>query len=87
VVPVGTVSKETTRKRRKRRTRFVDLDARNEASANIVRGAMVLGIGLAVTLGTRLLAQGSGGGYYVVAWGAVVFGAMRLIYGIFQFFV
>jgi hypothetical protein len=45
-------------------------------------GAVVAVIGLAVTLGTHAAASSSGGGKFVVAWGAMLFGAIELVWGL-----
>jgi len=43
--------------------------------ANMTRGAITCAVGLLITFWTMSAAQG--GGTYVVAWGAIVFGAIR----------
>jgi hypothetical protein len=49
---------------------------------NIVAGLIIGGIGIAITAVTYEMA--SGGGTYVVAWGAVLVGAVRVIQGFAQ---
>jgi len=49
---------------------------------NMAVGAIVCLIGIAVTAGTYSAA--SSGGHYVVAWGAIVFGAFQFLKGLFQ---
>jgi hypothetical protein len=49
---------------------------------NMAIGAVVCLIGIAVTAGTYSAA--SSGGHYVVAWGAIVFGAFQFLKGLFQ---
>jgi hypothetical protein len=53
--------------------------ARTEAEKRMLHGALWCGDGIFVTGITYLGA--SGGGIYVVAWGAIVFGAFRFIQG------
>jgi hypothetical protein len=50
--------------------------------ANMGIGLLIAVIGLAVTIGTYSAA--SGGGRYVVAWGAIAVGAWRFFVGLFQ---
>lgn len=45
-------------------------------------GAVVGVIGLAVTLGTHAAASSSGGGKFVIAWGAMLVGAIELVWGL-----
>jgi hypothetical protein len=46
-------------------------------------GAIICIIGLVVTIGSYAAASGSsGGGSYVIAWGAIVFGAIRFFKGL-----
>ncbi|WP_020471308.1 hypothetical protein [Zavarzinella formosa] len=45
-------------------------------------GALWCGGGIIVTLGT--LAMAAGGGSYVVAWGAIIFGAIQFFRGMSQ---
>jgi hypothetical protein len=55
---------------------------RNEAYKQMAIGAVVAIIGIVVTFGTySAAANSSGGGSYVVAWGAIVFGGWRFIRG------
>ena len=50
--------------------------------ANMAIGVVIAAIGIAVTAGTY--AAASGGGHYVVAWGAIAVGAWRFLIGLFQ---
>ena len=50
---------------------------------NMVVGALWCVGGIAVTALTYQMASGSGG-HYVVAWGAVVFGGLQCVRGLFQ---
>lgn len=57
--------------------------AREEASKQIWIGGLICIVGIVVTVVSyAMAAEGAGGGRYVVAWGAVIFGAIRLIRGI-----
>ena len=51
---------------------------------NVAIGAIVCIIGIAVTAGTYSAAASGGGGHYVIAWGAIVFGAFQFLKGLFQ---
>lgn len=52
---------------------------------NVLYGALWCIGGLAVTFFSyQSAASGSGGGTYVVAWGAVIFGAIQFFQGLFQ---
>ena len=55
-------------------------EKRKQANKDILRGALWCGGGLIVTMVTYSMA--SGGGSYVVAWGAIIFGAIQLIRGL-----
>ena len=59
-------------------------DARRaHANRQLLTGAIVFAIGLVVTLVTYSSASsGRGGGTYIVAWGPMVFGALRMFRGI-----
>jgi hypothetical protein len=48
----------------------------------MIRGGVIMVIGLVVTIGTYEAA--SGGGSYVVAWGAILFGGADFLIGLFQ---
>ena len=51
--------------------------------ANMGIGLLIGIIGLAITIGTYSAA--SGGGKYVIAWGAMAVGAWRFFLGLYQF--
>jgi hypothetical protein len=51
------------------------------AKRNMVFGGILFAVGLMITVGSYSAAEG-GGGRYVVAWGAMIFGAIRFIYGL-----
>lgn len=54
---------------------------RAEAKKNILHGAFWCGGGCIVTILTYAAASRGGGGGYVVAWGAIIFGAIQMIRG------
>ncbi|HLH86887.1 MAG TPA: hypothetical protein VKX28_00400 [Xanthobacteraceae bacterium] len=52
---------------------------------NMAIGGVICIIGILVTAGTYGAASsGSGGGHYVIAWGAIVFGGFQFLKGLFQ---
>jgi hypothetical protein len=56
---------------------------RNEAYKQMAIGAVIAIIGIVVTFGTySAAANNPGGGSYVVAWGAIIFGGWRFIRGV-----
>jgi ankyrin repeat protein len=59
--------------------------SRDEAMANVVGGGVACGGGIALTVfGASLASSGSFGGYYLIFWGAIIFGGWRFIKGVFQ---
>jgi len=54
----------------------------NSALRNIIIGGLICAIGTIVTIATYTAARE--GGTYVVAWGAILFGGIQLLYGIYQ---
>jgi hypothetical protein len=50
---------------------------------NMAIGAIVCVVGIVITAATYSAAS-SGGGHYVVAWGAIIFGAVQFLKGLFQ---
>jgi hypothetical protein len=50
----------------------------------MIIGGLVCALGLVITLGTLAAASGPQGGGYVVAWGAIVFGAIQFFRGASQ---
>jgi len=50
---------------------------------DIVCGSLWLIIGIVVTAGTYLIAAEAGGGRYIVAWGAMLFGGLQFLRGLF----
>jgi hypothetical protein len=50
--------------------------------ADMAIGALICIVGIVITAGSYMAASGSsGGGRYVIAWGAIVFGAIRFFKG------
>jgi hypothetical protein len=54
------------------------------AKRNMVFGGILFAVGLMITVGSYSSAA-DGGGRYIVAWGAMIFGALRFIYGLVRF--
>jgi hypothetical protein len=52
------------------------------ALRNMAIGAVICVVGILITAGTYSAA--SPGGHYVVAWGAIVFGGIQFLKGLFQ---
>ena len=52
------------------------------AKRNMVFGGILFAVGLMITVGSYSSAADGGGGRYLVAWGAMIFGALRFIYGL-----
>jgi hypothetical protein len=57
---------------------------RKAGQKKMLYGALWCIGGIVVTTWTHQAAMNSGGGHYVVAWGAVVFGAIQFFRGMFQ---
>ena len=51
---------------------------------HMIMGAVVCAVGIVITAVTYSMAEESGGGTYVVAWGAIVFGAIQGVRGFLQ---
>jgi len=56
---------------------------KEEGSRNMVIGGLICVVGLVITIATYSAAS-EGGGRYVVAWGAIIFGAVRFFRGLSQ---
>src|SRR5262245_14534288 len=54
------------------------------ARRNMAIGGVVFAIGLIITLATFAAASGPGGGRYIVAWGAIIWGAIQFCQGASQ---
>jgi hypothetical protein len=65
-------------------TRLRSEAVREAGRKNMVFGALWCGGGIAVTAATYGAASSSGGGSYVVAWGAIIFGAIQFGRGLIQ---
>jgi hypothetical protein len=52
------------------------------AKRSMVFGGMLFIVGLVITVGSYTAAADGGGRRYVVAWGAMIFGAIRFFYGL-----
>jgi hypothetical protein len=57
---------------------------RQAGHKNMMIGGLVCAAGTVITLGTLAAASGAGGGSYVVAWGAIVFGGIQFFRGLGQ---
>lgn len=57
---------------------------RGAGNKNMLYGALWCVGGLVVTVWTYSAAASSGGGTYVVAWGAILFGAIQFFRGVYQ---
>jgi len=60
------------------------MKSRAVAVRNMRNGAVWFILGVVVTVGTMTIA--SNGGTYVVAWGAIIFGGIQFVQGLFQYF-
>ncbi len=56
----------------------------SSATTNMLVGGLVCVVGLVITVGSCVASSGPGGGSYVVAWGAIVFGAIQFFRGLSQ---
>lgn len=61
-------------------------EAKREAHKGMLRAMLVVYAGLAITGATLAAASGSGGGTYVVAWGALLFGGLSLLGQLFSYY-
>lgn len=53
------------------------------AKRSMLFGGIMFVVGLVITVGSYTAASdGNGGGRYVVAWGAMIFGGIRFFYGL-----
>ncbi len=64
--------------------KMMDGSGGNTGQRNMVIGGIVCLIGIVITLGTMSAAMQSGGGQYIIAWGAVVFGGFQFFRGWMQ---
>ena len=59
-------------------------DGTKAGMSAMIAGLVTAAIGTAITVGTYMAA--SGGGVYLVAWGAIIFGAIQAIWGAITYF-
>jgi hypothetical protein len=52
---------------------------------DMVIGGLICAVGVVVTLVTYNQAAGAGGGSYIIAWGAILFGGIRFLLGLARF--
>lgn len=53
------------------------------AKRHMIFGGMIFVVGLVITFGSYAAAsESNGGGRFVMAWGAILFGAIRFLYGL-----
>lgn len=57
---------------------------RKQGKEEMKRGFWVVGVGLLITVITYGIAAGSGGGTYILAWGAILVGALYILQGFFK---
>jgi hypothetical protein len=51
---------------------------------HMITGAIVCAVGTVITVWSYTAAEEGGGGHYVIAWGAIVFGAIQFFRGLIQ---
>lgn len=52
------------------------------AKRNMVFGGILFAVGLMITVSSYSSAADGAGGRYIVAWGAMIFGGLRFLYGL-----
>ncbi len=57
-------------------------ESRQDGSRNMMIGGIICLVGIVITFGTLMSA--SGGGRYVIAWGAIIFGGIQFFRGLAQ---
>jgi len=57
------------------------IDIKQVGKRNMLLGALWFGVGIAVTIGT----MSSSSSFYVIAWGAILFGALQFLIGLRQY--
>jgi len=55
----------------------------NRGMRNMMVGGVICLVGTVITIGTYAAAS-NGGGHYVVAWGAIIFGGIQFLQGMIQ---
>jgi len=59
------------------------IEAKRQALRNkVTSGAVLFILGVGITVFTRGMVEMGGGGRYVVAWGAIIFGGLRMVQGL-----
>ena len=53
-------------------------------SGDMLYGGLFCVVGVVITVGSYMAAAQSGGGKFVIAWGAIVFGGMRFVRGLMR---
>ncbi|MGC4072231.1 MAG: hypothetical protein QM760_06895 [Nibricoccus sp.] len=81
---VSQIPTKSHRRSSSRRSSRTYSHSRHEGIANMQRGGGVLVLGSVITIATYTFARETGG-FFVVAWGAILFGAIRFIMGLVQF--
>ncbi|HEX2853322.1 MAG TPA: hypothetical protein VHO24_08795 [Opitutaceae bacterium] len=71
-------------RREKKRSRRVFHPWRAEGVGNMQDGGVIFVIGALITFCTYAFADVAGG-YFLLAWGPVLFGFLRVLYGLFQY--
>ena len=56
----------------------------SSAKRHMVLGGILFAVGLMITVSSYSTGADGGGGRYLIAGGAMIFGALRLIYGVVQ---
>lgn len=60
-----------------------DSAVRKRARRDMLMGGLICVIGIVVTVTTYSAVSSAGGGSYVVAWGAIIFGGIQFLRGLF----
>jgi hypothetical protein len=58
-------------------------DDTTDGGHDLLHGGLWLLLGIAVTAGTYVLAEQLGGSRFIVAWGAMLFGGVQFLRGLF----
>jgi hypothetical protein len=59
-------------------------ERRTAGMRGMIIGGVVCAIGTVITIASYTAAEEGGGGHYVIAWGAIIFGAIRFFRGLIQ---
>jgi hypothetical protein len=71
-------------RREHERLAAVNTESASAGQRNMMIGGIVCVVGIVITMGSLMAASGGGGGSYVIAWGAIVFGAIQFFRGLTQ---